>query len=59
MATEHGLELIEKLSYENTKLRMCLGAVRANLIRLAWEENSVMIEGIDKALQSPNEGEAK
>ena len=31
-------------------LEKALGVVRSNLIRLAWEENSLMIEGIDKAL---------
>lgn len=31
-------------------LLKALKTVRANLIRLAWEENSIMIEGIDEAI---------
>lgn len=32
------------------ELHSALWGVRENLIRLAWDENTVMIEGIDKAL---------
>jgi hypothetical protein len=42
---------LEDKGGEVARLRHCLETVRANLVRLAWEENSVMIEGIDAALK--------
>jgi hypothetical protein len=41
---------------EAERLRRCLETVRANLVRLAWEENSIMIEGIDAALRPEQNG---
>lgn len=43
---------IESLEREVEKLRKALETVRANLVRLAWEENTLMIEGIDAALSA-------
>ncbi len=39
-------------SAEESQLVKTLKAVRGNLIRLAWEENSLMIEEIDAALKT-------
>lgn len=35
---------------DTSELLSALKTVRANLVRLAWEENSLMIEGIDAAI---------
>lgn len=34
----------------NREMLQALKGVRANLVRLAWEENTLMIEGLDAAI---------
>lgn len=52
---EEAAEAWNRSAQTTEVLVKALETVRANLIRLAWEENSVMIEGIDKALATARE----
>lgn len=68
--TDTGLELIERLSYENTKLRMALSQVvtlvERDVIRVRPSDKHQLIDALadwnlalSTTFQSPNEGEAK
>ena len=49
---EAGLQAAAALTAKVALLTEALKAVRSTLVRLAWEENSIMIEGIDNAIQA-------
>lgn len=48
---EEGADEIERLTAENERLRAALQEVRFNLLQDGYQHNSIMIEGIDAALE--------